>query len=115
MALKDRIKEIVDSGYTKAAIARAAGKTGAAVTHWLNGETAEIKSDAAAGIQEKTGFSAVWIATGKLPKRVPNIDATESAQRLIHTTHHKPPERRFFYVRVYHDKLICLVRFTQSI
>ena len=68
MALKDRILEIVGAGYTKAAIARAAGKSSAAVTQWISGETKEIKADSAAGIQAFTGFNAVWVATGKGPK-----------------------------------------------
>lgn len=70
MALSDRILEIVAAGYKKSAIARAAGKSAAAVTQWISGETKEIKADSAAGIQAVTGFSAVWIATGKGPKMV---------------------------------------------
>ena len=74
MALKDRINEIIKAGYSKAEIARAAGKTPSAVTQWLTGETKEIKADSAAGIQAKTGFSAVWIATGKGPRYIKNKD-----------------------------------------
>lgn len=70
MALKDRIQEIVDAGFKRSALARAAKKTPSAVTQWLSGETQEIKSDSAAGIQALTGFNAVWIATGRLPKKV---------------------------------------------
>lgn len=77
MRLKDRILEIVNAGYSKAEIARAAGKTPSAVTQWLTGETKEIKADAAAGIQEKTGFNAVWIATGKGPRRLPEKNKKE--------------------------------------
>jgi SOS-response transcriptional repressor LexA len=68
MALKDRIQEIISAGFSRAALAKAAKKTNAAVTHWVNGASAEIKADSAAGIQALTGFSAVWIATGKGPK-----------------------------------------------
>lgn len=70
MSLQDRIKEIIAAGFSQADLARASKKSSAAVTHWVKGQTSEIKSDAAAGIQEKTGFSAVWIATGKGPKRI---------------------------------------------
>lgn len=68
--LSKRILEIVDAGYKKADIARAAGKSSAAVAQWISGDTKEIKADSAAGIQAATGFSAVWIATGKGPKMV---------------------------------------------
>ena len=44
MSLSKRILEIVDAGYKKSAIARAAGKSPAAVTQWISGETKEIKS-----------------------------------------------------------------------
>ena len=66
--LSNRIQEIVAAGYKKAEVARAAGKSPAAVTQWISGETKEIKADSAAGIQKVTGFSAVWIATGQGPK-----------------------------------------------
>ncbi len=68
MALKDRIQELVDVGHKRAALAKAAGKSPAAVTHWLNGETKEIKADSAAGLQTLTGYSSVWISEGKGPK-----------------------------------------------
>lgn len=84
MALSDRILEIVDAGYKKSAIARAAGKSPAAVTQWISGETKEIKADSAAGIQAVTGFSAVWIATGKGPKMVAvgNVTAVSEKRRV---------------------------------
>lgn len=69
MALKDRIQELLDAGHSKSGLARAAKKNPASVTHWLNGATLEIKSDSAAGLQALTGFNAVWIATGKGPKK----------------------------------------------
>lgn len=84
MALSERIQEIVDAGYKKSALARAAGKSAAAVTQWISGETKEIKSDSAAGIQAVTGFSAVWIATGKGPKMVSvsNVSAVQERKRV---------------------------------
>lgn len=69
MALKDRIQELLDAGFKRAALAKAAGKSPAAVTHWLNGETKEIKADSAAGLQVLTGFNSVWISEGKGPKK----------------------------------------------
>ncbi|NMM21558.1 MAG: LexA family transcriptional regulator [Rhodoferax sp.] len=68
MALKDRIQELVDAGYTKSKLAKAAGKTPPAVTHWLNGDTKEIKADSAAGLQALTGYSSVWISEGRGPR-----------------------------------------------
>lgn len=84
MALSDRIQEIVAAGYKKSAIAKAAGKSAAAVSQWLSGETKEIKADSAAGIQAVTGFSAVWIATGKGPKMaaVSNVDEVRATRRV---------------------------------
>lgn len=70
MALKDRIQELIKAGFKKGQLARAAGKSPAAVTHWLNGETKEIKSDSAAGLQALTGYSSVWISTGKGPRQI---------------------------------------------
>lgn len=65
MSLQDRIQEIVAAGFTPSDLARAAGKTAASVTFWLNGQTKSIKGDSAAGIEKLTGYSAAWIATGK--------------------------------------------------
>lgn len=73
MALKDRIQELVNAGYKKSQLAKAAGKSAAAVTHWLNGDTVEIKADSAAGLQALTGFNAVWISTGRGPKKFSNV------------------------------------------
>lgn len=81
MSLSKRILEIVGAGYKKSAIARAAGKSPAAVTQWISGETKEIKADSAAGIQAVTGFSAVWIATGKGPKMVATGNVSPAHER----------------------------------
>ena len=63
MALKDRIQAVIDAGFTRTQIAKAAKKSQSAVTQWLSGDTKDLKSDSAAGIQVATGFSAVWLAT----------------------------------------------------
>ncbi|CUA97816.1 hypothetical protein GL58_18675 [Comamonas testosteroni] len=68
MALKDRIQALIDAGFTRTEIAKAAKKSQSAVTQWLSGDTKELKSDSAAGIQAVTGFSAVWLATGNGPR-----------------------------------------------
>lgn len=69
MPLKDRIQELVDAGYKATELAKAAGKSRAAVSHWLKGTTLEIKSDSAAGLQALTGYNSIWISTGKGPKK----------------------------------------------
>ena len=74
MALKDRIEEVMAAGYSASQLARAAGKTPSTVTHWITGATKTIKADSAAGIEGLTGFSAVWIATGRGSKRVNNVE-----------------------------------------
>jgi SOS-response transcriptional repressor LexA len=79
--LSQRIQEIVAAGHTKSAIARAAGKSPSAVTQWITGDTKEIKADSAAGIQSATGFSAVWIATGRGGKRVAEQNVAPSPPR----------------------------------
>jgi SOS-response transcriptional repressor LexA len=73
MALKDRIQALIDAGFTRTEIARAAKKSQSAVTQWLSGDTKELKSDSAAGIQAVTGFSAVWLATGSGPRMAADI------------------------------------------
>lgn len=73
MSLSDRIKIVIDAGYTRTQIAKAAGKSQGAVTQWLSGDTKELKSDSAAGIQALTGFSAVWLATGKGPRMAADV------------------------------------------
>lgn len=70
MALKDRIQALIDAGFTRTQIAKAAKKSQSAVTQWLSGDTKELKSDSAAGIQAATGFSAVWLATGQGPRLI---------------------------------------------
>ena len=73
MALKERIEEIMAAGFSPSQLARAAGKTPSTVTHWTSGATKTIKADSAAGIESLTGFSAVWIATGRGSKRAGNV------------------------------------------
>lgn len=68
MALKDRIQSLLDAGFSRTEIAKAAKKSQSAVTQWLSGDTKELKSDSAAAIQAATGFSAVWLATGQGPR-----------------------------------------------
>ena len=70
MSLKDRIQELIDAGHTRAALARFAEVSPGAVTQWLSGDTKAIKSEVAARLQLRTGFSAVWLSTGRGHKRI---------------------------------------------
>lgn len=66
MSLADRIKHVLEkTAMSKAALARAAGVTDASVTFWLDGRTQSLKGSVAARLEQKTGFSAVWLLTGK--------------------------------------------------
>lgn len=56
-------------------LARATGKSGGAVTQWLDGTIKSIKGDTAAKIQDATGFNASWLSTGKGPKHPPTLPA----------------------------------------
>lgn len=80
MALKERIQELLDAGFTRAQLAGAAKLTPAAVTHWMSGGTAELKGPTAAALQALTGYSAAWIATGALPKKLEPKHYTLEAQ-----------------------------------
>lgn len=80
MALKDRIQELIEAGHSRSDLARFAGVSAAAVSHWVSGETRVLKSEVAALLQQKTGYSAVWISTGKLPKK---IDQATSASTVL--------------------------------
>lgn len=83
MALKARILEIVKAGYTKAAIARAGKVTPGAVSQWVSGDTKELKSQVAAGIQALTKFNAVWIATGKGPKHLESVTVRDDFDKNV--------------------------------
>lgn len=68
MTLADRIKEAMGS-MTPAELARGAGVSDSAVSQWLDGTTKNLKAESAAKIEMATGYSAVWLATNKGPKR----------------------------------------------
>jgi transcriptional regulator with XRE-family HTH domain len=71
MLLKDRVLEAIDkSEKTKAEIARACSVTNAAVTHWISGDTKNMKADTALALEEATGYRARWILYGKGTKKV---------------------------------------------
>jgi transcriptional regulator with XRE-family HTH domain len=84
MTLKDRIKEAMESaGLKHAELARATGKTNAAVTQWLDGSTKSLKADTATRLELATGFSAEWLVSGKGPKKRQAQDGVGSVLHAI--------------------------------
>ena len=77
--LQDRIAEIMQSANLQVGdIATIAGVSSSAVTQWKDGPTKSIKTAPATKLSEKTGYSAMWIATGEGPKQV-KFDANVKA------------------------------------
>jgi hypothetical protein len=72
----DRVKEVMDAmGWTNADLCRAITSKGYVVTEqaigkWISGATKNIKSEYFFVIEDLTGFSARWLAEGKLPKKI---------------------------------------------
>lgn len=76
MALKDRISEaIAASDKSDADIAKACEVTRAAVVHWKNGDTKNLKGESAVLLEQATGFRAFWLLYGKGPKRTQDMGA----------------------------------------
>lgn len=77
MSLKDRIREAMGN-MTQAELARAVGKSDAAVSLWLDGSTKTLKGETAVLLERATGFRANWLITGKGPKRLESAQQYES-------------------------------------
>lgn len=76
--LSDRILEAMHgAGLKKLQLAKATGKSSGAVTQWIDGTTKTLKAETAAKLQAATGYSAVWLVTGKGEKlagsNTPNV------------------------------------------
>jgi len=63
--LQDRAQEAIDAGFKPAQLARAAGISNAAVSHWLAGRSKALKAESAIGLQKLTGWAADWWITGR--------------------------------------------------
>ena len=64
--LQERIAEVIaHSGLSVSEIAKECGVTSGAVSQWKDGPTKSLKPAPAARLAERTGFSALWIATGE--------------------------------------------------
>ncbi|ULR87204.1 LexA family transcriptional regulator [Comamonas sp. B21-038] len=69
--LQERIAEIMaTAGLSVGDIADIAGVSSSAVTQWKEGPTKTIKTAPATRLSEKTGYRAMWIATGDGPKKM---------------------------------------------
>lgn len=82
-SLEARLTEISkDLKLSWADIARAAGRSGSAVTLWRK-EGAKMSMDSAHALQKKTGYRAEWIAFGRGAKKVvpEDEDMLEPAER----------------------------------
>ena len=70
MMLKERVREAMEScGLSPADLARATKSTNAAVGFWLTGETKSLKAEKAQLLEIATGYRAMWLITGKGPKK----------------------------------------------
>jgi len=68
--LQERMQEFVrETGWTVGQISETADVSSSAVSQWLGGQTLSIKIEPAVLLERATGFSALWLAKGKGPKR----------------------------------------------
>ena len=78
----DRIRHIREElELSQEAFGRHMGVSKAAVSQWENGDTKNLRPANLFAIQNFTGYSAEWIATGEQPERIRFL----SAARLMVT------------------------------
>lgn len=72
--LQERIAEVMTkTGLSVGEIATIAQVSSSAVTQWKDGPTQTIKTAPATRLAERTGFSALWLATGQGAMLIPAI------------------------------------------
>jgi transcriptional regulator with XRE-family HTH domain len=70
MNLIERLELVLsETGVDQSELGRAMGVTKGAVSQLLKGEIKSLKLEYAVGIQERFGYSAVWLVLGKGPVR----------------------------------------------
>ena len=79
LTLKERLEEVMDAKeWAHADVMRISGMTSSVVSQWRGKGDKEIKSiakiEAVLRLQKESGYSAVWIATGKGPKFAADCD-----------------------------------------
>lgn len=68
--LEERMAELMaESGWTVGEIAEIAKVSSSAVSQWINGQTLTIKLEPAILLERESGYSALWLANGKGPKK----------------------------------------------
>lgn len=78
--LSKRIIEALEStGKKDAQLSREIGISKSAFTQWRNGDIRGLKAETAAKLEKATGYSAVWLATGKGAKKTHEQNATHVA------------------------------------
>jgi transcriptional regulator with XRE-family HTH domain len=80
MNLSERIQLILDEArIDQVQLGDAAGVTKGTVNQWLSGQIKSIKLEYAIGIEERYGFSAVWIVLDRKPIRTGEKSAVPDA------------------------------------
>lgn len=82
--LQERLEEVMAAmGWGHAELMRISKQSSSVVSQWLGKSTKTIKTigklEAALYIERATGFSALWVAKGMGPKRVPAQEAAPNA------------------------------------
>jgi len=68
--LQERMQELMaESGWSVGEIATIADVSSSAVSQWVNGPTISIKLEPAIRLERESGYSALWLANGKGPKK----------------------------------------------
>lgn len=81
MALADRIKEAMGT-MKPGAFAKEVNVTPGAVTQLLDGTTKSLRAETVVLIEQKTGYRASWIVTGKGPKKLTD-GMSQEERRLL--------------------------------
>lgn len=78
------------AGLDQAAVARLIGVKKSAVNQWVSGKTKDLKNDYLFALEDVTGFSARWIATGEGPQRTARSQVArlleEAPQEIVQQT-----------------------------
>ncbi len=83
MTLAERVMEAIGA-IKPAELARAMKMSPGAVSQWRNGGIKSLKVETAAKLEKITGYSAVWLGSGKGPKMAPtsNVQSVTTKGRV---------------------------------
>lgn len=83
--MKDRIAEaLASTGLSQTEVARRLKKSKGIVTQWLNGTVKSLKAETAQDLQDLTGYSSGWLATGQGEKRIQFMMANSDGRMTLH-------------------------------